>query len=230
MTSKPNSWIESLNDVRAILDGADVIWFLDMGTLLGAIRDGDFIAWDNDIDIGIIQSSDTHQKIMQTCDKLEQKGYDVAYCDKSISVIKKPDVEINITIYMNKDGDLTSSYLVPSKLYSIRNGIKMILEGKYYIHSKSKRKQILRVIMNNSKLVAFMANEVLDYMFGELNYKYIKIKSEHLARFDNYTFKNLQVKIPYNTEEYLNLRYGHDWKTPKKKWTYFKDDKSISHT
>ncbi len=38
-------------NVTTILDNADVRYWLDFGTLLGAVRDGDIISWDNDADI-----------------------------------------------------------------------------------------------------------------------------------------------------------------------------------
>lgn len=43
-----------LKDVKDILDKAGIMFWIDCGTLLGAIRDNDFIEWDNDIDISIM--------------------------------------------------------------------------------------------------------------------------------------------------------------------------------
>ncbi len=41
-------------EIYDILSGFNVRFFLNNGTLLGAIRDGDIIAWDNDLDLKII--------------------------------------------------------------------------------------------------------------------------------------------------------------------------------
>ena len=44
---------ETLNLVKKILDDENIIFWLDFGTLLGAVREKDFIAHDIDIDFGI---------------------------------------------------------------------------------------------------------------------------------------------------------------------------------
>ena len=36
-----------------------------------------------------------------------------------------------------------------------------------------------------------------------------------------------KVKIPSNPENFLQIKYGKDWKTPKKKWNVVFDDGSI---
>jgi phosphorylcholine metabolism protein LicD len=42
-----------LGNAIAILNARQIKWWLDCGTCLGAIRHGDFISWDKDIDLGI---------------------------------------------------------------------------------------------------------------------------------------------------------------------------------
>lgn len=44
-----------LKDVCAILDENDIPYVLDNGTLLGIVRDGGLIPWDNDLDIAVKQ-------------------------------------------------------------------------------------------------------------------------------------------------------------------------------
>jgi len=45
--------IEALRQVKEVFDNYDVEYWLDCGTLLGAVRNGKIIPWDNDIDLGM---------------------------------------------------------------------------------------------------------------------------------------------------------------------------------
>lgn len=44
--------------------------------------------------------------------------------------------------------------------------------------------------------------------------------------FDFTEFKNMQLPIPTQVEDYLTARYG-DWRTPVKEWNFLKDDRAI---
>ena len=53
--NKTSEWYDALNEISQLLaEMDDMPFLLDSGTLLGFIRSNDFIEWDNDIDIGII--------------------------------------------------------------------------------------------------------------------------------------------------------------------------------
>ncbi len=53
--------IASLLKIKSILDSFAIPFWLDWGTLLGCVRDGDLIPHDNDIDVGILAESWTPQ-------------------------------------------------------------------------------------------------------------------------------------------------------------------------
>jgi hypothetical protein len=64
-----------LFDTVAALDGAGVPYHLDYGTLLGMVRDGDFIPWDNDVDLAIFPGETDSLRL--ACDALRQRGWKV---------------------------------------------------------------------------------------------------------------------------------------------------------
>jgi lipopolysaccharide cholinephosphotransferase len=48
-----NHLFEMLNDLAAIINTHNLTWWLDGGTLLGLVRSGGFIPWDDDMDISL---------------------------------------------------------------------------------------------------------------------------------------------------------------------------------
>jgi phosphorylcholine metabolism protein LicD len=49
--------VKNLKEVKEIFDRAGVKYWLDSGTLLGAMRDGKIIEWGHDIDLGAMEDS-----------------------------------------------------------------------------------------------------------------------------------------------------------------------------
>ena len=49
---RENNLIDLLRQVKEVLDKYNIEFWLDCGTLLGAVREGKFLAWEHDIDLG----------------------------------------------------------------------------------------------------------------------------------------------------------------------------------
>ena len=54
ISEKEQRWLLVLSQVIEVLDKNNLLYFIDTGTLLGAVRDKMFIPWDNDIDLAVI--------------------------------------------------------------------------------------------------------------------------------------------------------------------------------
>lgn len=59
--------LEVLQEIDRICSKYDIPWFADCGTLLGAVRHGGFIPWDDDVDI--CMTRDNYQKFLAVAEK-----------------------------------------------------------------------------------------------------------------------------------------------------------------
>lgn len=66
---------ENLLDVKKVFDKHGITFFLMYGTLLGAIREKDFIGHDTDTDIGVLESQ--RNKIIAALKELQELGFNL---------------------------------------------------------------------------------------------------------------------------------------------------------
>ena len=67
--------IEVLCDIDRVCKKYNIQWFADCGTLLGAVRHGGFIPWDDDMDI--CMTRDNYMKFLAVAKKELPEGYDL---------------------------------------------------------------------------------------------------------------------------------------------------------
>ena len=93
-----------LKEAKAILDEFGVVFFLRHGTCLGAVRDGAFIEWDDDLDIGSIIGLHglTEDSIEPVVAAFRERGFSaiVEKGDLHVSVeLRKLDTPLDWTCY-----------------------------------------------------------------------------------------------------------------------------------
>lgn len=82
---------DALNSVVSILDQSKTYYWLDQGTLLGFVRDNEFIDWDWDIDLSALFSSEAELNNLKR--EFEHAGYDVRYITKSQAFRIEPKIK-----------------------------------------------------------------------------------------------------------------------------------------
>lgn len=78
---------EGLLKVSEIVQNHLDSWFVSSGTLLGAVRDGDFIPWDWDVCIDVF-TEEAQGKLGNICVDLESAGFRISKLDKTFENLK----------------------------------------------------------------------------------------------------------------------------------------------
>lgn len=67
--------LEILKAFASFCDEHDLEWFIDSGTVLGALRHGGFIPWDDDIDVGMLRED--YDRFLRLASQSFVEGYSV---------------------------------------------------------------------------------------------------------------------------------------------------------
>jgi len=225
--------IETLGKIKKIFDKHNIEYWLDEGTLLGAVREKKIIKWDHDIDLGAWVT--TIPKIIPLFDEIRKEGIEVGFHEgkKHIKFLSK-GYEIDINPYHLKNKKATRTWYKHNKIgqildyliwtLNLKNAKMRISDAPYSIT------KIIAII--GKKLPKSINNKVTKIMFKiyeKVGCTFVPTAapSYFFTELSSLKFYNMSFKVPKKTEEYLEYKYGKDWKTPKRDYIYTTDDKSI---
>jgi hypothetical protein len=225
--------IETLRKIKKILDKHKINYWLDEGTLLGAVREKKLIEWDHDIDLAIWYEDLT--KITSVMGELEKVGVEFCFFEgkKHIKLIEK-GYEIDINLYHLKDGQATRMWYAPNK----QGRILDYLMWTMYLKNPENRKFsvpffITKILVKVSNAIPERVNKkilkILFKMYEKNGCKILQVAmpSHFFKNLSTLEFYKMEFKVPKETEKYLEYRYGKDWRIPKRNYVYHKDDHSI---
>jgi len=187
--------LKILLSVTKILDKYDIAYYLDFGTLIGAVREKGFIPWDDDIDISILDNKDIN---------------------KIPEVLKEIKKELKYRTYLiTFEESINKRYKDKKTIY--HNTIDFAKKDDYQI-AKIRSNKFWRFGRGATKMDIFFKYEKDGYLYwfadGQVNRIAQEFVPKDLIEID---FYNIKCKIPKNYDEYLTNIYG-DWKTPNKEW------------
>ena len=123
-------WVKALREVKEILDKGNVRYWLGQGTLLGAVRDGSFIPWDTDIDLGT--THEEAEKVIKKIPELEKIGYKVSIRDFVI-YIWKGSISIGICFWrFENDKAWTQNGIIAPKFDKVLENFYLAAERLPY--------------------------------------------------------------------------------------------------
>ncbi len=230
--------VYALKQVKAILDREEIIYWLDCGTLLGAIRNGRIIPWDDDIDLGAF--SKDKKKVKKILNTQLPNTFEINHYLEETKVYFK-GFDLSITFYSINNGHAVRHYKKIEEPYiiSVLRSISNMLEIS---SDRNITKASQNVPVQATRLIAYIiSNLPLKFkciMSGVLNiiihkfslYSYLKvvIPLKYFKNLSKITFYGMEFNIPSSVEEYLGYRYGKDWRTPISDYVYNEEDGAIS--
>jgi hypothetical protein len=231
--------IKNLKEVKKIFDKHDIKFWLDYGTLLGAVRDKRLIEWDSDIDIGVLGNFD---KIISLIPELEGIGFGIHLgefkIDKENSerelTIRRFGISIEICLYQIRD-EKAYQILVwgPNSFSRKLKLLYQFLSQRLYIKS-AKWDFFVKAINSYLSLLPHALRGHISNLVRRaawrsgLKYILVAVPKYHFENLETIEFYGMRFNIPSDVENYLKLHYGENWRTPKKEWFPAREDGTMS--
>lgn len=234
----PNIYI--LSEVMAVCETLcklnPVVLF---GTLLGIVRDGDLIEWNNDIELGVLSSDWNEDEISILCSELRQLGLIITYyrLNRAISIRTRDRAgEVHINYFGKLDGqccraiepsDLRFANIFSFVVYCFANMLSADLDPQ-----DGKKLKFLFLYLNY--LIPYKIRKKVSLFLIKTSLWFTTCKGVYVFPFtlnciEKINFHGFQVNVPSNPEKVVKEIYGAEWSIPKRGWSYY-DPKNADET
>jgi phosphorylcholine metabolism protein LicD len=186
--------IKLLNVVVSVLNKHNVAYYLDFGTLIGAMRENALISWDYDVDISLLHEGD-YKKIPNILKEIRNKyGYRTylrTFKDNIDKQIKRGEIESRPQIYFTDENNYQIAKIRNNMFFKFGRG-KTCLDIFFKYEYKNKQYWM---------------------SYGNINSTIVKVSNLKIQK-----YYNMDCFIPENYDEYLTSVYD-QWKVPNIEWT-----------
>jgi len=208
-------FVETLRDIKDILDDAGAKYWLEFGTLLGAARNRKFIPWDTDIDLGIMCAESN--KIIRKIPEFEQKGFKVDITDKAFYIFRDP-VVVDISLYrLRGDQAWRLHNKKTPKFEGILRYFHMLADRIIYRNLSSKMPLREKIVF---ALIPSFADHAIRKFLFKINvwfgaeYDAFVVPKFYYEKLDSLSFYGMKFNVPSHVHEFLSLQYGENWMEP----------------
>lgn len=217
--------IPLLKEVKKAFDAYNIPFWLEGGTLLGAIRDGKVIPWDDDIDLAAFYD-EAFREIGNISKYFFNLGFDVFNSRTKISFRKK---DVSLSIFLYDHGDYIKRAKVTRKNKLVKNFYYSFMQGliaphRDYIHKMSLRQRLIQ-ITKNIMMSLPGKQQIYELLLrfwdktGLLIVYDINVSSDCVKKFKRINFCDIKVNVPIKSEKYLEHFYGKEWRIPDENWS-----------
>mgnify|MGYP001318046873 CR=1 FL=1 len=204
-----------LSNIIRKIENLGLDYWIDSGTLLGLIRDGDLLDGDKDIDIGVWSGEE--KKIILAFNESFEEEYSLKeyffrkalYKLKLIPINPNEKREIDINIFIKYQD---SAWCFQSLFFKKTNKLS------YYFLAMIEYTFTARYIRSLKSLFYGKFPLILLRRPG-----FWQVPIEHFEKTTSLAHKGMNIKVPGNTDKYLSLKYG-DWRSPRSNWDFMVDD------
>ena len=237
--------MENLRELKSVFDEFGIKFWLDWGTLLGAVRDGKVLAWDSDADIGLM--TDDYEKIVSTFPELKKRGFliDEMPIPTSETILRKfcftrfGSLLDTWPYYYEKDEDAMVSFvpcaasgnLISRKLtrglwilYRLLLSCEMDTDSSPRLVLKWFIKRFL--FLMPAKLKNYLTKKVEKILIKKEKGAHIRriiVPKHYFEKLENIDFYGMTFNVPSQVKEYVKYKYGENWEIPDKGWDWKND-------
>lgn len=240
---KEEVFVKRLTELKEILDKCGVKYWLDWGTLLGAVRDGKIIEWDGDIDLGTMNES--WEKITPVFPELEKK-FTVYFVPREYIALQWAEsfqdqfdlYRLSITLYKLEGKHVLAASREARLIWrclSVLSNLLLFGEAGFFRHKfdplvKALKQALSLLPLKSRKPLSNAVQWVIPQRTLGKPKRIIVIPKHYFEKLGTIEFYGMPFNIPFDAEGYLELHYGKDWRTPKRDWDWEKEDGSVKET
>jgi len=227
---------KDLQRFKKFTDSIDVEFWLDWGTLLGAVREGKFIEWEQDIDLGFMYKD--LEKIADNKEILESYGFRLFPKPEGFAAIADGKTsKIDLGGYVENDKWILQKCQEPNRLGDFFDLLLFILyqyDVNYKYETKWSKQFLGRLQRFSNSLTydirkkSILIVERLNKVVGVKKHWIVMTPKALIKEFKEIKFYDSYFNIPFKEISYLEHLYGFDWQTPKNylecnKWEEFQN-------
>ena len=207
-----------LHNFFKIIEELNIDYWLEGGTALSAYRDGEILPWEHDCDIGVLKKNLVN-KLPIFIDRLSNIDTEIIiqkkfpFIDNIIQIYCKDKFsnpnQIDIYLYTEKNKNIYMRWFnSPLGLGS------QVLKSILYLVT-------LRLSKKNNNFIKKNIYEIIFKFFFYINFKFYSSTYHSFPKIffekkKKIIFCGLKLNIPFMIEDFLEYRYGKNWKIPDK--------------